>query len=395
MKQWLLTLYLSVALFNTLQAQPMLKAQIGEGVWLLTKDSLFSMNIRPRVQLRALSSNEVRQTEFEEEIFARRMRLWTAGHLFSPKLTYLFQLHFVEFDVLPQRIEETDFNRRPIRDLIVQYNLSPATWISFGQTKLPAHRSRIISSLRLQIIERGIDHALFDVDRDIGFQARTQVQAGNEAFWRLTLALTTGEGRNQPPDWRGLSYAFRWEWLPFGTFKNGGDYVESDVFREETFKLALATSYIFNHNAIRSSSQIGFRLFEPTDIHTAIVDMLAKYRGASLEVEILYRDAKSPVQIDAENRRRLIYNGIGGHLQLGYIFENKFEVAGRIAIAEPESRLKPVAFAQREATLCIGKILVLPSIKFQADLTLAERRFWNGNPAQSFTMFRGQLELGI
>lgn len=115
----------------------MLKAQIGEGVWLLTKDSLFSMNIRPRVQLRALSSNEVRQTEFEEEIFARRMRLWTAGHLFSPKLTYLFQLHFVEFDVLPQRIEETDFNRRPIRDLIVQYNLSPATWISFGQTKLP------------------------------------------------------------------------------------------------------------------------------------------------------------------------------------------------------------------------------------------------------------------
>jgi phosphate-selective porin OprO/OprP len=395
MKQWLLTLCLSVALFNTLQAQPMLKAQIGEGVWLLTKDSLFSMNIRPRVQLRALSSNEARQTEFEEEVFARRMRIWTAGHLFSPKLTYLFQLHFVEFDVLPQRIEETDFNRRPIRDLILQYNISPTTWISFGQTKLPAHRSRIISSLRLQIIERGIDHALFDVDRDIGFQARTQVQAGNEAFWRLTLALTTGEGRNQSPDWRGLSYAFRWEWLPFGTFKNGGDYVESDVFREETFKLALATSYIFNHNAIRSSSQIGFRLFEPTDIHTAVVDMLAKYQGLSLEVEILYRDAKSPVQIDAENRRRLIYNGIGGHLQLGYIFENKFEVAGRIAIAEPESRLKPFAFAQREATLCIGKILVLPSIKLQADITLAERRFWNGKPAQTFTMFRGQLELGI
>ncbi len=376
-------------------AQPMFKTEWGEGIWLATSDSAFTMNIRPRVQMRAISSNELRQSEFDEDVFARRARIWTTGRLFSPKLTYLFQLHFVEFDVLPQRIEETDFNRRPVRDLILQYNFTPTTWLSFGQSKLPAHRSRIISSLRLQIIERGIDHVLLDVDRDIGFQFRTQFSTGDASFLRATLALTTGEGRNQPPDWRGLSYALRAEWLPFGAFKNGGDYIESDVFREPRLKLAIAGSYIFNHNAIRTSSQIGFLLFEPTSIQTAILDMLAKVNGWSFEIEMLFRDAGAPVQFSPSGTRRIIYDGVGGHLQAGYVFENLFEVSGRIAFATPSSSAKPFAFGQREATLCVGKILVLPSIKVQADVTIAERRFWNGLPPQTFTVFRGQAELGI
>lgn len=376
-------------------AQPKIKTQWGEGIWLTSSDSTFTMNIRPRVQMRALSSNELRANDFEEEIFARRARIWTAGNLFSPKLTYLFQLHFVEFDVLPQRIEESDLNRRPVRDLLLQYNFTPTTWLAFGQAKLPAHRSRIISSLRLQIIERGIDHVLFDVDRDIGFQFRTQIPTGDHAHLRFTLALTTGEGRNQTPDWRGLSYTARLEWLPFGLFQNGGDYIESDVFRESNFKLAVAGSYIFNHNAIRTSSQIGFLLSEPTNIQTGILDLLAKYRGWSFEVEMLYRNADNPIQFSPSGMRRLIYNGIGGHIQAGYVFENLFEFAGRIAITTPQSSIKPFAFAQREATFCVGKIIILPSIKIQGDITLAERRFWNGLAPQTFTVFRGQMEIGI
>lgn len=390
---WCIVLLCSVSLGAV--AQPRIRSEWGEGIWLTTRDSHFTMNIRPRVQMRAISSNENRQSEFEEDLFARRARIWTTGQIFTPKLTYLFQLHFVEFDVLPQRIEESDVNRRPVRDLIVQYHFTPTTWLSFGQSKLPAHRSRIISSLRLQIIERGIDHVLFDVDRDIGVQFRTQSHVGNEAVLRTTLALTTGEGRNQMPDWRGLSYALRVEWLPFGAFKNGGDYIESDVFRETHVKLALASSYIFNHKAIRTSSQIGFLLSEPTNIQTGIVDLLAKYRGWSFEAEMLYRYANQPIQVSPSGAQRLIYNGIGGHVQAGYVFENLFEVAGRIAIATPQSRLKPFAFAQREVTLCIGKIIVLPSIKIQTDITLAERRFWNGRPPQNFVMFRAQIELGI
>lgn len=380
--------------FNML-AQSRIKTDWGEGIWFVMGDSTFTMNIRPRVQMRALVSNELRANDFAEEIFIRRARIWTTGYLFLPKLTYLFQLHFVKFDFLPQRINEEDFNRRPVRDLVLQYYFTPTTWLSFGQSKLPAHRSRIISSLRLQLIERGIDHAMLDTDRDIGFQFRTQLQVGDDAHLRLTLALTTGEGRNQAPDWRGLSYALRLEWLPFGLFQNGGDYIESDVFRENRFKVAVAGSYIFNHHAIRTSSQIGFLLSQPTNIQTGILDLLAKYRGWSFEVELLYRNADNPVQFSPSGKRRLIYHGIGGHLQAGYVFESLFEFSGRIAAATPFSSVQAFMFAQREVTVCVGKILVLPSIKVQADITVAERKFWNGSPPQSLTIVRAQAELGI
>ncbi len=164
------------------------------------------------------------------EAAIRRFRLRFDGFVGDPRFIYVIQLSFAPNDI--GEIQEGQ-NINIIRDAIVFYRPNKHWNIRFGQTKLPGKRQRVNSSGALQLTDRSINNARFNIDRDFGLQVY-YLNQNNDAFsYNIKTAITSGEGRNwtQEPD-NGLAYTGKLELFPFGVFKNDGTLYEGDIKRE-------------------------------------------------------------------------------------------------------------------------------------------------------------------
>ena len=216
----------------------------------ISKDSLFLLNLRFRMQNR-FGFNTVSREGFrvdQVDFRVRRLRLRLDGYVLSPKIQYYIQLGFSKSDL---DLESGGY-AQPIRDAIVYYFLNPNLYVGFGQSKLPGNRERVISSGNLQFADRSIANGFFTLDRDFGFFGYYTYQTKGRSQIQLKGAINTGEGRNPSVGDNGLSYTGRIEYLPFGNFKNNGDYSEGDLEFEENPKLTLGVSYNLNKNAHRT-----------------------------------------------------------------------------------------------------------------------------------------------
>ena len=97
----------------------------------------------------------------------RRLRLRFDGFVGNPKFLYAIQLSFAPGDTGPL-VEGDNYNI--IRDAVIMYRPNTHWNFSFGQTKLPGNRQRVNSSGALQLTDRSINNARFNIDRDFGFQ---------------------------------------------------------------------------------------------------------------------------------------------------------------------------------------------------------------------------------
>src|SRR5690554_1285988 len=139
---------------------------VDEGIY-FTKDSLFLMNLRFRMQNRAgfhtNSGSDFRDGEFEMRV--RRLRLRLDGYVLNPKLQYYIQLAFSKADL---NLEDNSI-AEPVRDAMLYYTFNDNFYIGFGQSKLPGNRQRVNSSGNLQFADRSIVNSTLTVDRDFGF----------------------------------------------------------------------------------------------------------------------------------------------------------------------------------------------------------------------------------
>ena len=137
----------------------------GKGVGITSPDSLFQFNIRFRIQSRfSYFKNQDDEAAFDGQV--RRLRLRFDGFVGDPRFLYVIQLSFAPGDV--GEIEDGE-NLNIIRDAVVYYNASKHWNFGFGQTKLPGNRQRVNSSGALQLTDRSINNARFNIDRDFGF----------------------------------------------------------------------------------------------------------------------------------------------------------------------------------------------------------------------------------
>ena len=83
---------------------------------------------------------------------------------------------------------------------------------------------------------------IFTLDRDFGAFAYYTLPIKNVIF-NFKGAISTGEGRNIATTDKGLCYTGRLEVLPFGKFKDKGDYFEGDLLRESKPKLSIAATW--------------------------------------------------------------------------------------------------------------------------------------------------------
>lgn len=363
-------------LSSTAFSQNPSKIKFGKGLYVMAADSSLSMKFQFRMQHLFVAEQGLGEgDEFESNFLVRRARLKFSGHVYDPRLTYKVELGLTNRDI---SVNKEDGNGRDasriILDAVLKYKFSKnwAVWI--GQTKLPGNRERVISSANLQFVDRSLVNSKFNIDRDMGLQLHGKYTLGNSFVIKPKFAWTMGEGRNiTEGNFGGYNYTGRLDLLPFGEFEGKkDDYISSDLKRQSTPKLALGATYNFNDGAVRQQGQLGSFVYTTdgsgdyaTNSLTALqFDAMFKYSGISWMTEYAITTA--------ENNRADVskgYNtGSGFNTQIGYLFKNNFEVAGRYTFITPDNDASGIT-ETTEYTLGVSKYIVGHNLKIQSDLS--------------------------
>jgi len=363
----------------------------GKGLGITSPDSLFQFNIRFRIQNRfSYLKNEDDEAAFDGQI--RRLRLRFDGFVGDPRFLYVIQLSFAPGDV--GEIEDGE-NLNIIRDAVVYYNASKHWNFGFGQTKLPGNRQRVNSSGGLQLTDRSINNARFNIDRDFGFFINHFHDKKNEFSWNLKSAITTGDGRNytKSPD-NGLAYTSKLEILPFGKFGKDGAYFEGDQFREPTPKMMVSAAYHYNHKAKRQAGVLGGELYESRNLQSIFADAILKYQGYSIMASYMDRHTSDPITRNSAGDISRVYTGRGMDFQTSYLFKNNFELIGRYSFIQPDAEIASVTPHQKQYSIGLTKYFWEHAFKVQLEASLDQLDYENAESDENVYV-RFQVEMGI
>lgn len=360
----------------------------GKGLFdLKGKDNSWSMNIGARMQFLTTGTWSLEAkglSNSNSSFLVRRARLKFKGFAFTPKLKYKLELGLSNRDI-GGASEFTNNAPRYILDAFLRWNFYENFELSFGQTKLPGNRERVVSSANLQTVERSLLNSEFNIDRDIGLQLMHNFKLSGDFVVKEVLSISQGEGRNiTTGNIDGYQYTARVELLPLGSFKNNGDYKGSDLEIEQTPKLAIGATYDLNNNAVKNRSNQGFymyidnsednklgnRLYHTTNISTLFIDTMFKYKGFSFLGEYAYRNAKNPIarNSDGTPTGAVVQVGSGLNLQTGYLLSKQWEVSGRYTNINLDRNITGKNL-KNQYTLVVSKYIAGHKLKVQTDVS--------------------------
>jgi hypothetical protein len=386
----LIILFLSYNVWSQGADNPMPYFTFGKGVGITPRDSIFSLNIRFRMQNRvamsSVNSEDLSVKEFEWIV--RRLRLRFDGYVYNPKFAYAIQLSFSRGDM------DWDVTQYPniVRDAMFFYKPTSHFTIGVGQTKLPGNRQRIVSSGDLQFADRSAVNAIFTNDRDFGIQLYYDNMVG-QVNYILRGAISNGEGRNVAKSSFGLMYTTRIEVQPLGKFTKGGDYFEGDLEREPKPKLSIAGHYADNINTTRTGGTLGQQLYGDATYQNFGGDVLFKYKGWAISSELIKRISNDPLTISADCKtKRYVYTGYGYMGDITYLFKKNWMLGGRHSNTLPDSKAIAYEKQVKQYSMVVGKFIKGHRLKFQSDITYNEII---GAGKTNFWQLRFQLEIGI
>ena len=299
---------------------------------------------------------------------ARRVRLRLSGKQIYPGFSYRLQLNLAESE------GDNDQLSNILWDAWVGYNINKYYRISFGQKSSPSDNLELLmASNTLQLTERSRVTSAFSNIREIGFfvDGRNNIP-GSKMVIKPSLSITSGDGygyKSVSKDYGGLKYGGRINFLPFGLFRNFGQFRQVDMVRELTPKLLIGFngSYNVGMSSRRGRRNGDFLYYKIESIDTSYslpnylkygVDVLFKFRGFSLLAEFVQSKVYFSDSITHRNDRygnpeSIITNfrgyspydyvrtqlmlGSGLNIQAGYLFKNLLSIDGRITILNPDS----------------------------------------------------------
>lgn len=354
--------------------QAVLDNTFGKGVRVVAADSSFSMTFNYRMQnlfVAEMSDDLVNADDINTNWLLRRSRLKFSGFAYSPKLKYKMELGLSNRDHGGES-PQTGNTSNLVLDAFFKWNAFKNFEIWVGQTKLPGNRERVISSQKLQFVDRSLVNSRFNIDRDMGIQFHNKHRFGTVET-RQAFAISQGEGRNRTAgNDGGFEYTTRLEILPLGEFTGKGDYYGSDLKRETTPKISFGLTYDWNTRAARERGNLGNYVPDTAynNLNTFFADMMFKYKGLSLAAE--YADKRV-----SDNDARLLdsegsfvsnyYTGKGAVVQAGYLMDNNWELAVRYTNIQPE--LNSGRDIQNMYTLGCSRYIVGHSLKVQSDFS--------------------------
>ena len=423
MKQIEFSLVISLLLVSTVAlGQQKVESKFGKGVYVVANDSSFSMKFNARVQsllqFEVPAGSENLMDDMTSNWLIRRSRLKFSGFAYSPKIKYKIELGLSNRDHGGENIH-TNNTSNLILDAFVRWNFYKNMEVWIGQTKLPGNRERVISSQKLQFVDRSLVNSRYNIDRDMGIQFRNKFNIGSIAT-RQALAISQGEGRNRtnkkdPNPANGFEYTGRVEVLPFGDFTGKGDYFSSDLKREETPKLSIGVTYDINQNAARTGGNLGSYIENENGVdyerlatlNTILADVMFKYQGFSLLAEFAEKtmDRNRTYEIiqtsnsTTYNIFNNYYTGTGLTVQAGYLLKNNLEPAIRYTTIAPELLTGDIANQSRDLqemiTFGLSRYVVGHSLKIQTDFSIINETNQLTEESSKEYMFRFQVEMAF
>lgn len=366
----------------------------GKGLGITTPDSLFQLNIRFRMQNRAsYIDNEGETGGYDWQI--RRLRLRFDGFVGNPKFLYAIQLSFAPGDTGPIADGE---NYNIIRDAVIMYRPNNHWNFSFGQTKLPGNRQRVNSSGALQLTDRSINNARFNIDRDFGFQIHNLNEYKDKFSYNVKAAVSTGEGRNTTKGHdSGLALTGKIELMPLGSFTKDGTYFEGDLMREKKPKLLLSGAFQQNNHAQRTQGQLGNDLYEQRTLKSVLLDGMFKYKGFAAMTSYMSRTTtKNAITFNPDDltQSNYVYVGSGFDYQLSYLTKSNYEIIARYSLQKVGKDIVMKTPDTKEYTIGLTKYLWEHAFKLQTEITYDQLNYGNGSEKGNW-YFRFQIEMGI
>jgi hypothetical protein len=364
-----------------------------KGIGIKSPDSSFFLNFGFRFQPRiAYTSADLSVVDFGNiQARIRRLRLKFNGYVFDPKVAFKMELGFENLSLDFENASVPNI----ILDAVIFYNPNNHWSFSFGQTKLPGNRERVISSGNLEMVDRTFVNSRFNIDRDMGFQAHYTNNA-NKFYYAIKGAISSGEGRNFITTDEGLAYTGRLEILPLGKFEGKGDYSMGDLAREKTPKLSVGFTAHANINAIRQRGQTGRLLYEPRDLSSFFLDMILKYNGWAFMAEHDIRSTSDPITINEEGDIRYVYAGNGTFLQGSYVFKRNWSLIGRLAFLHPVEEIADFTDEINEYAIGVTKYIKGHKLKVQTDIAYEDRHnSYREQLVNDNWQIRFQVEIGI
>jgi len=392
---WIIAASFFIFLSHT-TAQNRLTSSFGKGIQYLANDSSFYTKFSVRFQTLYNGLYFPDSKRYEDVLLTRRFRLKFDGWAFSPRVVYKLELGQSNRDTGGGDSESFNNTSRIILDAVIKWNFYRNWTFWFGQTKLPGNRERLISSQKLQTVDRSMVNARYNIDRDLGIQLHHRSQLGR-AVVREMFSVSIGEGRDIiTNNIGGYDYTGRLEFLPMGDFVSNGDYFGADLKREESPKLAIGVTYDYNDGAARQAGQRGNFVKDSlgnqlhNSLSTLFLDMIFKYQGFSLQSEYANKSAEENVMGYSESGEIRYITGTGFVVQAGYVLKSNWELTGRFTTVKPDEPDYSAVILEDEYTIGISKYIVEHNLKVQTDFSYRER-----DSRDNFYLFRLQVELAL
>jgi len=338
---------------------------LGKGIVFEPEDESYSVKLGMRFQSLYVGEWNLDNDVYSDQALVRRARLKLDGHIYSKKFVYKVQFGFSNRDTRNSSsggLPQNSGTANTVLDAVIKYKPTSDFEIWFGQTVLPGNRERLISSQKVQFVDRSLLNSSFNLDRDVGLQFRNNITFG-DALFKQMAAISIGEGRDiTTKNPGGYSYTGRLEFLPFGSFSDKGDYTGPDLEKEEELKLSIGAAFDFNDDAVRSRGHTGSFIFTNSgelvknDLQTFLADVFIKYQGLSVHGEYATRDADRDVGFGT---------GTAFMGSLGYIIGDDFGISGRYATLSTSDTFSSLT-EHSETTFAVSKYLSGHNLKLQA-----------------------------
>jgi len=380
---------INILLISNINAQDIPSNKFGKGIQFTAQDSSWSIKFGARFQTLYEGTLDRNTDDYNDKLLVKRARLKFDGFVFNPNLTFEIQLGLTNGDIKAGQIDQSGNTAGIIYDAVLKWKFAKNWELWFGQAKLPGNRERVISSQKLQLVDRSLVNKRFNIDRDTGIQLRHKNKMGDFVVKEI-FSISMGEGRNIiDNNVGGYDYTGRIEILPMGEFTGKGDYFGSDLKREPSPKLAIGLTYDFNDGAGRQRGQLGdyldiLGIQITNDLKAFFADAIFKYKGWSIMAEYANKSA----DIDIPTIR--YGTGEGFMMQAGYLLNSNFEIAGRYTKIDPDNPNFSSLDEETEYTIGLSKYIVEHNLKVQSDFSTTD----NG-PGKNNIRFRFQVELAF
>lgn len=382
-----LTVFILSSPSLTTQAQtadPTINFTPEKGLNIISPDSSMGFRIGFRLQQQFILTTPFYDESISAEYLIRRGRAQFRGFIFHGKMDYFIQL---------------GMDKGTVRLLNAEYRWIPDknTQIAFGQLFPPSGRQFHTVSKVFQMIDRSPVSRFFFMGWDLGVRIDKTFPVSESFAFKTAGAVTHGEGMNTKTAKGGWAYTARLDLLPFGLFNKGGDYSESDLYREPTPKLALGTAYYLNTDAFTEYGNAAWDGVED-NIGIFYADFVFKYNGLSLLGEYINRTVDNEIlNVNGVPLHSAVISGNGFNIQGGKFISKTLEPTFRFSLLNPNENSQNFRNdfnRQEKYTLGLNKFFIGHTLKLQSEIGYV-RDSYPGDQVQDYLEFLVQFSLSF